>query len=101
MDISLFTQVIDELFLHLIQVVEGEFLGNFGRWGETAVLRSSLVESIQSCGIDRLADSFASQAAEVLRLTVDLSDEILFRRNRQTAVKTDFRTVCLRLIDLC
>jgi hypothetical protein len=99
--ISLFTQVIDELFLYLVQIIEGEPLGDFRRWGETAILRRTLVESIQSRGIDRLADGFASQAAEVLRFALYLGDDILFGWNRQTAVKTDFPTVCLPSIDLC
>lgn len=94
-NVSLFSEVTDKLLLHLVQVIEGQFLGNLRWWRKTGTFRGTLIEALQPCLIDGFAHRLATAAAEMPRFPIDLSDYFSFRGNRQAAVKAGF------LLGLC
>jgi hypothetical protein len=87
-DLPLFAKFAHKLLLHLIDVVEAEILWRFGGRGEQGAVRGALIEAFQSGLVDGAADGLATETAELPFLLLNYLAKDLFRRERQSAVKT-------------
>jgi hypothetical protein len=63
--IPLLTQFTDEFLLYLVQVVEGQFLGNFRRRRQAGTLRRALIETLQTGLIDGFTYRLAASTTEM------------------------------------
>ena len=89
MDLTGVPLLVDELLLHLVEIVERKILWWFRGWGQQGTFGGALIETLHAGGIDGLAHRLAAEAAEMAGLTVDLGAEsFLFRGKGQAAVVT-------------
>jgi hypothetical protein len=76
-NIAFLTQFTHELGLHIIKVIECQFLRNFRRGRQIDPIRGSVIEALETRRIDRLANRLAAEAAKMLLLAFDLSHNLI------------------------